>query len=549
MTAEERRRGLPRRGIALLQDPHWNKGTAFTDAERDALGLRGLLPPRILDIDEQLERVLRNVREKATDLERYIYLVGLQDRNETLFYKLVSEHLVELMPVIYTPTVGEACLRFGHIFRRARGLYISMQDRGRVSSVLQNWPEREIDVIVVTDGERILGLGDLGAQGMGIPIGKLALYTACAGVHPHRCLPVVLDTGTDNETLLHDPLYPGMQEHRVRGSEYDELVEEFVTAVMEVFPEALLQWEDFATDNALGLLAKYRDRLCTFNDDIQGTAAVTVAALLGATRVTGQPLAEQKFLFLGAGASATGVADLIVEAMRRAGLERDEARDRIWFFDSRALVTADRRDLQEHKRKYAHAHAPIDDLAEAVDTLKPTAIIGLSTKGGAFNERVLRTMAAHVERPIVFALSNPTSRAECTAEEAYAYTDGRAVFASGSPFPIVELNGRLFEPRQANNAYIFPGVGLGVTLSQASAVTDGMFLAAADALAEFVADEDLERGAVLPRLDGIRLVSARVAEAVIRESLEAGLARRIVPDDLRSYVEGAMYQPEYRRYV
>ena len=536
-------------GVALLHDPRLNKGTAFTEEERDSLGLRGLLPPRVLTIDEQLERVTIQVQGKPNDLDRYIYLAGLQDRNETLFYRLVTTQITDLMPIIYTPTVGEACMRFGQIFRRPRGLYISANDRGRVRHVLANWPEATVDVIVVTDGERILGLGDLGAQGMGIPIGKLALYTACAGVHPARCLPVVLDVGTNNDTLRNDPFYPGIPECRIRGAEYDELVEEFVTAVQEIFPDVLLQWEDFATENAQGLLARYRDRLCTFNDDIQGTAAVSVAALLGATRITKAPLREQRIMFYGAGASAAGVADLIVSASQRDGLSESDATDHIWLFDSQGLVTRGRAELAVHKRRYAHDHTAIDDLASAIRAVKPTALIGLSTRGGAFNEGVLRAMSEHNERPVVFALSNPTSKAECTAEQAYRFTDGRAVFACGSPFPPVLLNGKQFESRQANNAYIFPGLGLGTVLCKARRVSDGMFLAAADALASFVTEEDLASGAVLPRLEAIRTVSVAVAVAVIRQAAEEGLSDAAFPVELEKYVEEAMYQPGYSSYV
>lgn len=536
-------------GVALQHDPRLNKGTAFTEQERDALGLRGLLPPRVLTIEEQLERVTRNVREQATDLDRYIYLVGLQDRNETLFYRLVSEHLSELMPIIYTPTVGDACLRFGHIFRRPRGLYISARDRGRVRQLLGHWPESQVDVIVVTDGERILGLGDLGAQGMGIPIGKLALYTACAGVHPSRCLPVVLDVGTDNDQLRVDPLYPGIQEKRLRGPAYDDLVEEFVSAVQATFPDALLQWEDFATENAQGLLARYRDRVCTFNDDIQGTAAVSVAALLGATRITGEPLTEQRILFFGAGASAMGVASLIVAAMVRNGLDEAAARSRVWLFDSKGLVTSARDDLTPAKRTWAHEHARIEDLTAAVDAIRPTALIGLSTRGGAFHDGVLRAMAAHNRRPIVFALSNPTSKSECTAEEAYRNTEARVVFASGSPFDPVEAGGRHHEPRQANNAYIFPGLGLGVVLARARTISDDMFLAAADALAAHVEQRDLDKGAVLPPLDSIRDISVAVAAAVMREATRASLARETLPADPEAFARSAMYQPVYRTYV
>jgi malate dehydrogenase (oxaloacetate-decarboxylating)(NADP+) len=459
------------------------------------------------------------------------------------------DNLTEMMPIIYTPTVGEACKTFGHIFRRPRGLYVSIKDRGRVREVIANWPDDQVSVIVVTDGERILGLGDLGAHGMGIPIGKLSLYTACAGVPPFECLPITLDVGTENASLRQDPLYTGLYQPRVRGEEYDAFVEEFVQAVLERWPKVLLQWEDFATDNAFSLLTRYRDQLCTFNDDIQGTAAVVLSGLISACRVTGIPLEQQRLLFFGAGASATGVASLIVSAMVRNGLSEAQARERCWFVDSKGLVTTGRTDLAAHKRPFAHPHEPVQDLATAVKTLKPTALIGLSTQPQTFTEPILRDLASFNQRPIVFALSNPTSKAECTAEQAYRFTDGRALFASGSPFDPVELNGRLHLPRQANNAYIFPGLGLGVVLSKASRVTDGMFHAAAHAAAHFVSEEDLARGALLPPLEDIRKVSASIAAAVVRLAQTEGLATAPVPDDLDAWVRAGMYEPSYVSYV
>lgn len=537
------------RGVELIHDSRWNKGTGFTQRERDTLGLRGLLPPRILTIEEQLLRVRHNFDAKETPIEKYIFLVSLQDRNETLFYRLVVDHLAEMLPIIYTPTVGEACRKFGHIFRRPRGLYLSPLDRGRVREVLRNWPARDVAVIVATDGERILGLGDLGAHGMGIPIGKLALYTACAGVSPFRCLPVMLDVGTDNATLCEDPLYTGLRQPRLRGPEYDALVEELVTAVDELFPEALLQWEDFATDNAIRLLERYRDRRCSFNDDIQGTAAVVLSALLSACRVKGERLRDQRLLFLGAGASATGVANLIASAMVAEGLGLAEARARIWFFDSRGLVQSGRQDLAEHKRPYAHAHPPVTDFVEAVNALRPTGLVGLSTQGGAFNERVLAAMAAHHARPVIFALSNPTSASECTAEAAYRATGGRALFASGSPFDPVTVAGRTLVPGQANNAYIFPGLGLGVVLCRARRVTDGMFHVAARTVAASVSDADLARGTLLPPLPGIRALSVKVAAAVARLAVAEGLSNATLPDDVEGWVQAQVYEPVYPEYV
>lgn len=536
------------RGIALLHDPLRNKGTAFTDAERDALGLCGLLPPRVFTIAQQVERVMGNYRRKTSDLEKYVFLVALQDRNETLFYRTVVEHIDEMMPIIYTPTVGEACRHFGHIFRRPRGLYVSAADRGRIASVLRNWPTRDVAVIVVTDGGRILGLGDLGAFGMGIPIGKLSLYTACAGIDPARTLPIMLDVGTDNAALLSDPLYTGLVQPRLTGPAYDELVDEFVAAVQEVFPHALIQFEDFQTRNAIRLLARYRDRACTFNDDIQGTAAVTLAGLLSAARITGAPLLGRPLLFHGAGAAATGIADLIVSAQVRDGARPEDARGRIWFMDSHGLVVADRDDLEAHKRPYAHPHRRVAALADATEALKPAALIGVSGQPQSFSEPVLRAMARHHERPVVFALSNPTAKSECTAEQAYRWTDGRAVFASGSPFPPCHLEGRRFVPRQGNNAYIFPGVGLGVTAARARHVTDDMFYAAAQRLAREVSDHDLALGALFPPLSAIREVSARIAGAVAAAAYDAGLAAGGRPADLVAHARAQMWEPAYRDY-
>jgi len=537
------------RGVALIHDPRWNKGTAFTQAERDALGLEGLLPPRVLTMEEQLLRVRHNFEAKTSAIEKYIFLVSLQDRNETLFYRLVVDHLIEMLPIIYTPTVGEACRKFGHIFRRPRGLYLSVRDRGRVREVLANWPDRDVAVIVATDGERILGLGDLGAHGMGIPIGKLAIYTACAGVHPFHCLPVTLDVGTESAALREDPLYTGLRQPRVRGPEYDALIEEFVTAVRDLFPGALLQWEDFATDNAIRLLERYQNQICSFNDDIQGTAAVVLAALLSACRVKREKLGEQRLLFLGAGASATGVANLITSAMRREGLGETEARQRIWFFDSRGLVEAGRHDLAAHKQPYAHQHQPVNRFLEAVESLRPTGIIGLSTQGGAFDESILEAMARLNAQPIVFALSNPTSSSECSAETAYRVSRGRALFASGSPFPPVTSEGRVLVPGQANNAYIFPGMGLGIVLSQASRVSEGMFHVAARVVAEAVDSEELARGTLLPGLDRIRELSVQVSAAVVQLAVEEGLSRETLPDDVVAWVRKRLYQPVYPEYV
>jgi malate dehydrogenase (oxaloacetate-decarboxylating)(NADP+) len=536
-------------GFALLRDPLLNKGTAFTRAERAALGLRGLLPPCVATQEKQMRRILEHLSGLPNDLEKFVALNALHDRNEALFFRIIAQHPDMIMPLIYTPTVGLACQRFGRIYQRPRGLFISAEDRGRIASVLRNWPYRDVAIIVVTDGARILGLGDLGANGMGIPVGKLSLYTGCAGVPPERCLPVLLDVGTDNDALRADPFYIGLKRRRLRGRAYDAMIDEFMTAVQQVFPGALIQFEDFANQNAFRLLQRYRDRFCTFNDDIQGTAAVALAGIYSALRITGGALREQRILCLGAGEAARGICDLIVAAMADDGLIAPEARGRCWLFDSHGLVVAGRPGLAEHKRPYAHARAPVADFVAAVETIRPTAIIGVAAVGGTFTRPVLEAMARINARPIVFALSNPTSNAECTAEQAYAWTGGRAVFACGSPFDPVSLEGRSFVPRQGNNSYIFPGLGLGVLASRARRVTDEMFLAAARALARQVSPADLAQGSIYPPLARIREVSARIAAAVAEVAFASGLAAQARPRRLLPYIRAQMYQPRYRSYV
>jgi len=551
MNAQQKRpveAALPR-GTALLREPLLNKGTAFGAEERDTLGLRGLLPPRINTQADQVKRVLENFRRKPSDLEKYINLAALHDRNETLFYRVVVDNPDEMMPVIYTPTVGLACQQFGHIFQRPRGLFVSIEDLGRVESVLRNWPYRDVAMIVVTDGERILGLGDQGANGMGIPVGKLSLYTACAGVHPRQCLPVMLDVGTNNAALLDDPLYIGLPRQRVRGEAYDALLDEFIAATQKVFPGVVVQFEDFANQNAFRLLHKWRDRICTFNDDIQGTAAVALAGIVSALRVSGGRLREQTLLFLGAGEAATGIADLAVTAMVADGLDTAAARARCWLFDSRGLVHAGRDDLVEHKRPYAHRHAAVASFADAVRDLRPTAIIGVAATAGAFTEEVVHEMTRLNERPIVFALSNPTSRSECTAEQAYRWSGGQALFASGSPFGPVTLDGSRFVPRQGNNSYIFPGVGLGAIATRARHVTDEMFMAAVHALCAQVTPEDLAQGSLYPPLARVRDVSAHIAAAVAQVAFDRGLAGVSRPPDLLAFVRAQMYEPSYVDYT
>ncbi|HXV08800.1 MAG TPA: NAD-dependent malic enzyme [Burkholderiales bacterium] len=532
-------------GIEVLRDSLANKGTAFTLEERKRLELTGLLPARAETIDEQFARVLANLRAKPSPIEKFVYLAALRDDNETLFFRALIDHLEELLPLVYTPTVGQACSEWSRIWRRPRGLYVTAREHGRVREVLRRWPARKIAVIVVTDGGRVLGLGDLGANGMGIPIGKLALYTACAGVDPALCLPVMLDVGTDTESVRDDPFYLGLRQPRLVPAHYDALIEEFVAAAQEIFPGVLLQFEDFANVNAFRLLARYRDRICAFNDDIQGTAAMALAGLRAAQHLTGRRLAEERLLFFGAGAANTGIATLAVAAMMQAGLTQAEARARCWFMDSRGLVVEGRAGLAAHKQPFAQVHAPIPDLLAAVEAIRPTALIGASGAAGAFTEPVLAAMAADNRRPVIFALSNPTSKAECTAEQAYAATRGRAIFASGSPFAPVTVEGRSRATGQANNSFIFPGLGLGVLAAGATRVTDAMFLAAADALAGQVSADDLDAGRVFPPAARMREVAAAVATAVARVAHDRGLATRPQPPDLGAAIRESMYRADY----
>jgi malic enzyme len=542
-------------GRPVLLNPFTNKGTGFAAEERQSLGIEGLVPPAVFTIEEQLNRVYENYEAKSTDLERFIYLASLQDRNETLFFRLIHEHIDEMMPVVYTPVVGEACQNFSLIWRRARGLYINYEQRNEIESVLANHP-RPPAVIVVTDGERILGLGDLGAGGMGIPIGKLCLYTLCAGIPPHLTLPIMLDVGTDNEDRLNDPLYVGLRQKRIRGVEYQAFVDKFVEAVRNVYPDALLQWEDFLKGNAIFQLNRFRDQFCTFNDDIQGTAGVVVAGVFCGLRITGQAMKDQRILFAGAGASAQGISDLLVSAMLEEGVTLEEARSRIWTVDSRGLVTKDRAGLEDFKATYARDVEELEGyecedrsrvtLEETVLGAKPTILIGTSGTPGMFSEPVVRAMAELNERPMVFPLSNPTSKSECTAEQAIQWSDGRAIVATGSPFDPVEHKGARYRIGQGNNAFIFPGVGLGVWVGRARRVTDGMFLAAAKALAEKITEADLAEVAIYPQLTRIRECSHAVACAVVRRAVEEGHAEEEALEDLEARIEKAMWFPKYR---
>src|SRR5271163_2521586 len=477
-------------GYALLHNPRLNKGTAFTEAERRAWGIEGLLPPAVLPMELQVARRHDEIARLDNDLQKYLVLSDLQARNETLFYAVLMSDPATYMPLVYTPTVGEACQKFGHIFRQPRGIYLPISAKGRLKELLSHWPEKDVRFIVVTDGERILGLGDLGAGGMGIPLGKLSLYTACAGVPPQFNLPITLDVGTNNQALLEDPLYLGLRQNRVRGEEYYAFVDDFVGAVQALYPKCCLQWEDFANFNAVPLLERYRDKICTYNDDIQGTAAVALAGILAALRITKQKLSEQRILFLGGGSAGTGIAELISEAMVLEGLSIDQARGRHWLFDINGLMVSSRTDLADFQKPFAHAHPPVSTFVAAVEAIKPTGIIGVSTVPKLFNQPVIEAMARINERPIIFPYSNPTSRSECTAEEAYKWSAGRAVFASGSPFPPVQVDGKTLVPGQGNNVYIFPAMGMAVLATEAIRVTEEMFLVAAKAVAEQVTDED-----------------------------------------------------------
>ena len=537
------------RGVALLRDPHLNKSTAFTEAEREALGLVGLVPEGIDTEEVQIQRALQQLAYKPTDLEKYIYLSSLQDTDETLYYALLMSDPARFLPLVYTPTVGEACLHFGHIIRRARGLYVSIMRRGRVKKVLRNWPHPGVRFIVVTSGQRILGLGDLGANGMGIPIGKLALYTACGGVPPDLTMPVLIDAGTNNEGLLRDPLYLGLRQARPDDAVLDGFVEEFMTAVQEVFPGCCVQFEDWAGDDAVRLLARYRERVCCFNDDIQGTAAMALAGILGALRITGGRLSEQTFLFLGAGAAGIGIANLLTEAMTVEGLSPGQARARIWLFDLGGLIEAARRGLADFQKPYAHKHPPIADFAAAIESIRPTAIIGVSTVAKAFNQRVIEAMARLNRRPIIFPYSNPTSRSECSAEEAYRWSEGRAVFAAGSPFPPVRLGDRTFVPGQGNNIYIFPAIGLAVYSTRARRITDEMFIAAARAVAEQVTQADLDVGLIYPPRAQILRTEIHAAQRVAEVIFARGLAGVPQPEDIGAFIATQVYKPEYRSLI
>ena len=532
------------RGFDLLFHSSTNKSTAFTLEEREELGLSGLLPARVTTMQTQMKRVLASLHRKAFDIERYIALQSLNHRNERLFYRTLIDNIEEMMPLVYTPTVGEACKEFAHIFRQTKGFYITLEHKGKIRKNLDNWPNKEVRVVVITDGERILGLGDLGANGMGIPIGKLALYTACAGIDPAFCLPVMMDVGTDNEEIRDDPMYLGIPKARIRGEEYDALLSEFIEAVQDKWPRALIQFEDFLTPNAYRLLREYREKIFCFNDDIQGTAAVALAGVKASTRLSGIPFEELRIMFLGAGSAATGIADLATQAFIASGMSESEARKRLSFVDIRGLLVSSRSDLLEHNLPYLQNRETMSFL-DAIDTIKPHILIGATGAPGTFNEAVIQKMCEHNERPAIFALSNPTSKAECTAEQAYTWSAGKVIFASGSPFAPFTLSGRSHVTGQGNNAYIFPGIGLGAIACEATHISDDMFLEAAEELASLVSENDLESGAIYPPLGEIRDVSAKIALRVANQAYKEGLAQREMPADLNTFILDMMYDPSY----
>src|SRR5262245_41274322 len=525
-----------KRGFDVLRDKALNRSITFGRQDRDRLGLRGLLPHRVATRRQMVDRVIANLDRLPRDIDRYMLLSALQERNERLFYQTVIDHVDRILPIIYTPTVGEACREFSHIARDPKGFFITPDDRGRIRRILANWPRKDIRVIVVTDGQRILGLGDLGANGMGIPVGKLALYTACAGIDPETTLPVTLDVGTNNEDLLADLLYLGYPRRRLEGRAYFDLVEEFVLAVQSRYPDALIQFEDFLTPNAYALLKKYRDRVLCFNDDIQGTAAVAVAGVYAATRITGRPFKDLTIMFLGAGSASTGIADLMTSAFVDEGLGVEDARRRLWFVDVNGLVVKQRTDLLQHNRPYAHDFRPMG-FVDAIEAIRPQVLIGATGAPGTFTRAVVERMSAINDRPAIFALSNPTSHAECTAEQAYAWSAGRAIFASGSPFAPVTHEGRTFRPAQGNNAYVFPGIGLGAIACRARTLPDELFLVAARTLARLVQQRDLDQGSLYPPLRDIRKISLAIAASVATTAYEMNLARRKRPTDVRRSIE------------
>jgi len=542
MVFDKMKRSISKKGIEVLRDKSIYRSIAFTRKEREKLGLTGLLPYVVASRQELVQRVMEALRRLPRDIDRYMALSSLQERNEKLFYQVTLEHLAEIMPLIYTPTVGEACREYSHIAKEPKGFFITPKDKGRIRKMLNNWPEKDIRVIVVTDGQRILGLGDLGANGIGIPIGKLALYTVCAGIPPEQCLPVALDVGTNNVEMLDDVLYVGYPKPRITGNAYFALVDEFVGAVKSKYPYALIQFEDFLTPNAFALLKKYRNRVLCFNDDIQGTAAVALAGVLASLRITGLRFSNLRIMFLGAGSAATGIADLMVTALREEGMSEKEARQHLFFVDVKGLVVPKRRDLMETNIPYAHNGRQMG-FVEAIDEIKPHILIGATGAAGTFTQEVIEHMSAANDRPVIFALSNPTANAECTAADAYTWSRGKAVFASGSPFGEVTVAGTTFVPSQANNAYVFPGIGLGAVFSSARRIPDEFFLDAARTLSALVGRDDLRSGSLFPPLADMRKISLAIAERIAGRAYALGLARNRRPANLKSAIKKYMYEP------
>lgn len=538
-----------KRGIELLQDSTLNKSTAFTESERQALGLVGLIPDVTESEDLQLRRVLQQLGHKNTDLDRYIYLVNLLDHDETLFYRTIMSDPTRFLPIVYDPTIGEACLKFGHIFRQPRGMYLSMERRGKVKEILRNWPQKDIRFICVTDGGRILGLGDLGANGMGIPIGKLQLYTAAAGVPPQYLLPMYLDAGTNNQQYLNDPLYLGMRKARPPTAELFSFVDEFVEAVQEVFPKCCIHFEDWTGVDAVHLLQRYRDKYCVYNDDVQGTAGITLAGMINATKLKGTKLKDEKYLFLGAGSAGIGLANLLCSALVAQGMTLKAAQAQVSMFDVNGLLESSRKDLVDFQLPYAHPHAPTRDFLAAIESVKPTTIIGVSTIGGAFTQKVVEAMSRINQRPIILALSNPTEHAECTAEQAYNWSKGKAIYAAGVQFAPVQSNGQSFLPGQANNFYIFPAVGMAIFATQAKRVSDEMFIEAAAAVADQVSPAQLQQGLLYPLQANILEVEIQTAARVAKLVFDSGLARVDRPKDMVAFIRQHVYKPQYTALV
>ena len=537
---------IAKRGIELLLDPSLNKSTAFTEAEKQTLGLVGLVPDVTETEELQLSRVMMQLGQKNTDLERYIYLINLLDHDETLFYRTVMSDPARFLPIVYDPTIGEACLKFGHIYRQARGMYLSMARRGKVKQILKNWPQKDVRFICVTDGGRILGLGDLGANGAGIPIGKLQLYTACAGVPPQCLLPMYLDAGTNNEQYLHDPLYLGMRKTRPSTEDLFSFVDEFVEAVQEVFPKCCIHFEDWTGADAVHLLQRYRDKYCVYNDDVQGTAGIVLTGMINAAKLKGTELKDEKYLFLGAGSAGIGLANLLCSALVAQGVTLKEAQSRVYMFDINGLLETTRKDLLDFQMPYAHQHAPTRDFVAAIESIKPTTIIGVSTIGGAFTQKVVESMARINERPVILALSNPTEKAECTPEQAYTWSKGKAIYAAGVQFAPVHYNGQTFLPGQANNFYIFPAVGMAIFATQAKRVTDEMFIEAGQAVADQVPSDLLKQGLLYPLQSNILEAEIQTAARVAKLVFDSGLARVKQPTDIVEFIRQHVYKPVYR---